>query len=73
MSSLRKDLGEEDLTINADLDETNVESVHQEFEYWKRMESSASTPENKKKALFFQGCYKEVEPLWKEIESLSHK
>jgi hypothetical protein len=41
-----------------------VQAVLEEFLYWKKMEDTAIGPDMKKKALYFQKCYEEIQPIW---------
>jgi len=45
-------------------DETKVDTPGDEFNYWKRMEEKAINPEAKKKAQYFQDCYKDIQKGW---------
>lgn len=40
------------------MDDVNIETPREEFNFWQRAEQTATNPESKKKALYFQECYK---------------
>lgn len=44
-----------------------VETPLDEFSFWRRAEQAAISAESKKKAQYFQECYKEIEKGWSEL------
>ncbi len=51
-------------TLTHRFDQLEVQAVLEEFLYWKKMEDTAIGPDMKKKALYFQKCYEEIQPIW---------
>ena len=51
-------------------DDFTVDTPGDEFNYWKRMEENATSPDAKKKAQYFQECYKDIEAGWANFAEL---
>ena len=47
-----------------ELDENELESIEEEFSFWRKMIDRAPGPDVKRKAEFYLDCYKEIEEKW---------
>lgn len=56
-----------------DQDENVVDAPSDQFNYWKKAEQLATGAEAKKRAQYFQECYKDIEKGWSEIAELEIK
>ena len=53
-----------------DVDENELDSVVDEFNYWRKTIDQATGPDSKKKGEYFLNCYKDIEKDWKNIDKL---
>lgn len=55
-----------------DSDESSAQltRVSDEFDYWKRYEMNAASPQMKKKGAYYNSVYKEIDEKWRKLSSL---